>query len=122
MMGLASVLLVQQLPLEPVLWGETTACCALAQYCPMSARPQDGMRAGADCEMKRAAACSIRSTCPTGRHDSDGTLSLNALARPAVLEASGWTQALVIEAASPLVEDAFIAPAGKSPPTPPPRS
>ena len=118
----AAALLVQQLPLEPALWGEAPACCALAEYCPMSARPAEGARSGAHCEMKSVPSCSIAATCPTGRHQGDGALSLTALARPAVLDELAWAPALAPLAALPALDSPLVSPPGESPPTPPPRA
>ncbi len=117
----ATVLLVQQLPIEPVMWGEETACCALAQYCPMSAKPQEGMRAGDSCDMKNAAACSIRAACSTGRHRSDGTLSPSALARPAVLDGAESTIELALDSSLVTSSSRVASASGAEPPEPPPR-
>ena len=118
----AVALLLQRLPLEPVLWGEPPACCALAEYCPMSARPAEGTRAASHCEMTSDPSCSIQATCPTGRHQSDGALSLTALARPAVLDELAWAPALAPLSRLTALDSSLVSPPGESPPTPPPRA
>jgi hypothetical protein len=118
----AAAVLVQQLPIEPALWGEPPACCALARYCLMSARPGQQPRVEPSHAAQGAQSCVIQAACPTGRHDTNGAVSPNAQARPAVLEDSGWTHGLAAESTASLLERRYLSSLGESPPTPPPRS
>ena len=119
LLAFSSSLLIQQLPLDLAAGAQTASCCAMGDSCPMSARPAGGARAGSACPMKESSVCSMRASCPTGRHH-ESAIPGGVAARPAVLDEAGWTQALVVEGAEAAPAAARPETPGASPPTPPP--
>lgn len=128
LLAIFGALLVEQLPLDPALWkkGERD-CCALAKACPMSARPASTRASGGmtDCDMdgesKGDPECSMRALCGSPAGGPEGAFWNTALARPALVASSVWTQTIVQQDQVLPVPSALPPAPGKSPPTPPPR-
>lgn len=121
LIGLASVLLIHQLPLEPRVASDKPACCLMGSHCPMSAAPASKARVGAACSMKRTASCSMRAACSTGRHEGDGSLTQSASARPAVLAESIGPAAPELDSSAAIADAGGLSSPVADPPEPPPR-